>query len=75
MILAGDLFYEQGTAGRVLAFLLHQRKAGAAVMIGDPGRAYLPKQGLTKLADYAVPVTRDLEDNEIKRTAVYAFAA
>jgi predicted nicotinamide N-methyase len=75
VILVGDLFYERGTAERVLAFLLHQRKSGVAVLIGDPGRTYLPREGLTRLGDYSVPVTRDLEDNEIKRTAVYAFAA
>jgi predicted nicotinamide N-methyase len=72
--LVGDLFYERDTADRVLAFLLPCASAGMRVLIGDPGRAYLPKQRLTRLAEYSVPVTRDLEDNEIKRTAVFALA-
>ena len=74
-VLVGDLFYERTTAERTLAFLAGQLAAGARVLIGDPGRSYLPKDGLTKLAEYSVPVTRDLEDNEIKRTAVSALHA
>jgi len=73
VILVGDLFYEQTTAQRALVFLSHRLAAGARVLVGDPGRAYLPKQRLTQLAAYSVPVTRDLEDNDIKRTAVYAL--
>ena len=73
VILVGDLFYEQATAQRALGFLSRGREAGARVLIGDPGRAYLPKQSLTTLATYSVPVTRELEDNEIKRTTVFAF--
>ena len=43
------------------------------MLIGDPGRSYLPKDRLVQLADYSVPVTRELEDNEIKRTAVWTL--
>jgi predicted nicotinamide N-methyase len=41
------------------------------VLIGDPGRSYLPREKLEKIADYGVPVSRELEDCEIKRTAVW----
>jgi predicted nicotinamide N-methyase len=75
VILVGDLFYEQTTAARVLAFLDRQLAIGVRVLIGDPGRSYLPRQRLERLADYSVPVTRDLEDQEIKRTAVFALVA
>src|SRR5215212_4212287 len=44
---------------------------GTRVLIGDPGRTYLPKDRLTRLAEYSVPVTRELEDLDIKRTAVW----
>jgi len=71
VILVGDLFYERDTAARALAFLDRQAAAGARVLIGDPGRTYLPKQRLTRLAEYSVPVTRELEDMEIKRTSVW----
>ena len=72
-ILAGDIFYERETAERAFAFLSHQAARGAMVLIGDPGRSYLPKERLTKLAEYSVPVTRELEDAEIKRTAVWTI--
>jgi predicted nicotinamide N-methyase len=75
VILVGDLFYEQTTAQRALAFLSTQLSLGARVLIGDPGRSYLPKQRLKELAVYSVPVTRELEDNEIKRTSVFALLA
>ena len=71
VILVGDLFYERDTAARALAFLERHAAIGARVLIGDPGRTYLPKQRLTRLAEYSVPVTRELEDLEIKRTTVW----
>jgi predicted nicotinamide N-methyase len=71
VILVGDLFYEKSLAAQVLAWLRLAQNAGAVVLIGDPGRAYLPKESLERLADYQVPVTRDLEDAEIKQTAVW----
>ena len=43
------------------------------VLVGDPGRSYLPRPLLLQVAEYRVPVTRDLEDAEIKRSCVYRF--
>lgn len=71
VILVGDLFYERDTATRALAFLDRHRTIGARVLVGDPGRTYLPKERLARLAEYSVPVTRELEDLEIKRTSVW----
>ena len=73
VILAGDICYEAPLAGRVLAWLGQARAAGARVLIGDPGRTYFPRSGLTPLAEYRVPTTRELEDAEIKRTGVWAL--
>jgi predicted nicotinamide N-methyase len=75
VILVGDLFYERDTAARALAFLDRNVAAGSRVLIGDPGRTYLPKDRLTRLAEYSVPVTRELEDMEIKRTSVWELLA
>lgn len=72
-ILVGDLFYEKPLAERVLAFLDRAQVGGAVVLIGDPGRSYLPKARLVRLAEYSVPTTRALEDSEIKRTAVWSL--
>jgi predicted nicotinamide N-methyase len=74
-VLAGDIFYERDTAEHALAFLADQARGGATILIGDPGRSYLPKDKLTHLAEYRVPVTRELEDAEIKRTSVWTIKA
>ncbi len=73
-ILVGDLFYEKSTAEHVFAWLTNAKAQGTNFLIGDPGRSYLPKDKLIKRAEYNVPVTRDLEDADIKQTAVWALA-
>jgi predicted nicotinamide N-methyase len=59
--------------GRVLAWLGAARARGTRVLIGDPGRTYFPREGLTFLAEYQVPTTRELEDLAVKRSAVWAL--
>jgi len=72
-VLAGDVCYEKDLAQRVVLWLEGLSRRGATVLIGDPGRSYLPKDRLEALATYEVPVTRSLEDAEIKRTSVWRF--
>jgi predicted nicotinamide N-methyase len=74
-ILVGDLFYERPLAERVLAFLEAALARGAVVLVGDPRRSYFPPGRFRQLAEYSVPVTRELEDAEIKRTAVWQLDA
>jgi predicted nicotinamide N-methyase len=74
LILVGDLFYERALAERVLAFLEAALTRGAAVLVGDPRRSYFPKERFEQVVEYSVPVTRDLEDMEIKRAAVWRLA-
>lgn len=73
VVLAGDIFYERDTAQRAFDFLSGHAARGATILIGDPGRSYLPRDKLHRIADYRVPVTRDLEDAEIKQTAVWGL--
>jgi predicted nicotinamide N-methyase len=73
VILIGDLFYERALADRVLAFIERSASEGGFVLIGDPQRNYFPEGRFESLAEYRVPVTRDLEDAEIKKTAVWRF--
>jgi predicted nicotinamide N-methyase len=73
VILAGDICYEKPLAERVMAWLAVAKAGGATVLIGDPGRSYFPKSGLTKLAEYQVPTTRELEDFEVKKTSVWTL--
>lgn len=74
VILVGDLFYEKGLAERVLSWLAAAEEQGIPALIGDPGRSYLPRGELTKLGQYRVEVTRDLEDAEIKMTSVWRLS-
>lgn len=73
VILAGDICYEQPLAARILLWLRAAHARGTRVLIGDPGRAYFPREGLVRLADYRVPTTRELEDQAVKRAGVFAF--
>ena len=73
VICAGDVCYERAMAEAVIGWLGGLSWRGATVLIGDPGRSYLPKDKLTAVATYEVPVTRALEDAEIKRTAVWTI--
>jgi predicted nicotinamide N-methyase len=72
-VLAGDICYERDLADRVVEWLLGLSQRGATVLIGDPGRSYLPKDRLENLAAYEVPVTRTLEDADIKKSSVWRF--
>jgi predicted nicotinamide N-methyase len=71
VVLVGDLFYERELAERVSAFIERAAQQGAVVLIGDPQRSYFPRGKFSQVAEYRVPVTRELEDAEIKRTAVW----
>jgi len=73
-VLAGDVFYAKDFADALLPWFERLAKRGATVLVGDPGRAYLPKARLVELASYQVPVTRDLEDSEVKKTTVWRLA-
>jgi predicted nicotinamide N-methyase len=73
VVLAGDVFYDRAFAERLVPWFERLAQRGAAVLVGDPGRHYLPKDQLEMLAVYEVPVTRALEDAEVKRTTVWRF--
>ncbi len=73
VVLAGDVSYERDMAQRVTQWLHGLATRGALVRLGDPGRSYLARSELESVADYQVPVTRALEDAEIKRSQVWRF--
>ncbi len=70
VILAGDVCYEAPMAARVTAWLRAEASRGVAVFLADPGRAYLPRQGLAPAARFRVPTTRELEDREEREVVV-----
>jgi predicted nicotinamide N-methyase len=85
VVLVGDVFYDHDLAGRAFAFLERCRAAGCRVLIGDPGRADLPIDRLTKISDQSVPVTRNCQnvaaagpdgaDYDFRPVAVWTLAA
>jgi predicted nicotinamide N-methyase len=72
VILAGDCWYDDRLAARVMPWLRRARDLGIDVLVGDPGRRYLPTDGLVELATYDVRTTTELEDLDQKRARVYA---
>jgi predicted nicotinamide N-methyase len=71
VVLAADVCYDREMAANVFDWLIVLSGCGAEILIGDPGRSYLPKDKLKRIAEYRVPVTRELEDTEIKNTGVW----
>ncbi|MFP5077516.1 class I SAM-dependent methyltransferase [Rhizobium sp. YIM 134829] len=75
VLLAGDVFYDRGFAERLIPWFAALVASGITVLVGDPGRAYCPRERMQALATFEVPVTRALEDSEVKRTTVWRFAS
>jgi predicted nicotinamide N-methyase len=71
VVFAGDVFYSRDMTARMLAFVQRARARGAEVLIGDPGRAYLPTDQLDRVAVYDVPTPTSLEDAPVKKTTVW----
>lgn len=68
VVLAGDVCYDRDMAARVLPFLC---RADADVLLGDPGRGYLPATGFQRVATYPIPATRALEGRPVTPTTVW----
>ncbi|MBB4954843.1 putative nicotinamide N-methyase [Agrobacterium vitis] len=73
VLLAGDVFYDAGFADRLVPWFADLVASGVHIFVGDPGRAYCPKHRMQSLACYQVPVTRVLEDSDVKKTTVWRF--
>jgi predicted nicotinamide N-methyase len=75
VVLAGDCWYDATLAERVLPWLLRARARGIDVLVGDPGRLFLPTDQLVELASYDVRTTTELEDLDLKHGRVFALRA
>jgi predicted nicotinamide N-methyase len=71
VVTAGDVCYERPMADRVVSWLRILAARGVLVLLGDPGRAYLPSEGLIERAHYLVPTSRELEDRECRDTIIW----
>lgn len=75
LVAVGDLFYEGDLAGRVTAFLDRCLAVGIDVLVGDPGRAHLPRSRLRLLAEYSVPDVGEGRGLAARPSAVFSFVA
>ena len=73
IVLVGDVFYEPGLAAIVTPFLDRCLAARIDVLIGDPGRTYLPFARLRLIAEYPVPDIGKVEGAEKRPAGVYAL--
>jgi predicted nicotinamide N-methyase len=71
VVTAGDVCYERPMADRVTGWLRGLAARGTLVLLGDPGRAYLPSDGIVERARYIVPTSRELEDRDTRDGVVW----
>lgn len=70
LILCGDVCYEAPMTGHIMPWL-HRMAETAEVWIADPGRNYLPTDGLRAFAHYTVPTSLALEDRSERKVVLY----
>ncbi len=75
VILAGDVCYERPMAERGGRWFARLAASGKRVLMGDPGRNYLPAAGLSEVARYQIPTSLDLEDRISRETVVWLWDA
>ena len=71
VVTAGDVCYERPMADRVMGWLRGMAACGSLVLLGDPGRAYVPSQGLLERSRYLVPTSRELEDQDCREAVIW----
>lgn len=71
VVVAGDVCYEQPMTQHIWPWLKKLAADGATVIMADPGRAYLPKQGLLEVARMTVATCLELEDRTQREVVVY----
>jgi len=75
VVLVGDMCYEQPLATRLTSWLRMLAGAGVTILLGDPGRSYVPTSGLIALARYTVATSLELEDRESRDGVVWQVEA
>jgi predicted nicotinamide N-methyase len=71
IVLAGDVCYDAAMTAAFLPWLQARVAEGVRVLLGDPGRYYLPKEGLREIARYRVPANDDVEAAKEVWSTVY----
>ena len=75
VVLAGDVCYEREAAGRITNWLRNLTSANTTVLLADPGRHYVPRDGLELITKYEVPVLHELESTTTKQTWIWRLRA
>jgi predicted nicotinamide N-methyase len=70
LILCGDVCYEAPMTAHIMPWL-GRMASQADVWLADPGRAYLPRDGLAAFARYRVPTSLELEDRTEREVTLY----
>jgi len=71
LIILGDVCYQQAMSTAIMRWLTLCLEIGVRILIADPGRAYVPKDGMKELARYTVPTTLELEDQKTREVVVW----
>jgi predicted nicotinamide N-methyase len=71
LVVAGDVCYQPDLAERLVRFLRRAKANGVGALLADPGRAYLPRDGLDEVAAYEVPTALAIEGVERKATTIW----
>jgi predicted nicotinamide N-methyase len=71
LVIAGDVYYQPEMSDRTTAWIRRCLLAGTDVLLADPGRGYMPDDGIDRLAVYDVPTSLDLEDRSSRRTTIW----
>nr|WP_283949756.1 50S ribosomal protein L11 methyltransferase [Limobrevibacterium gyesilva] len=74
LILCGDVCYEAPMTRHILPWL-RRMAATAEVWVADPGRAYVPGEGMQPFARFIVPTTRELEDRTERAVTLFRLLA
>jgi len=74
LITVGDAFYEQPFASRLFPWLQAAHRAGKDVVLGDPGRNFLPASGLREVADYPILTSREIEGRPLRHARVFTLS-
>lgn len=70
VILAGDVCYEAPMTAHILPWLRAMAAGGVRVLLADPGRAYLPREGLEPISRHAVATSLELEDRTLREVTI-----
>jgi predicted nicotinamide N-methyase len=74
LILCGDVCYEAPMTAHIMPWLDRMARE-TEVWLADPGRAYLPREGLTAFAEYRVPTSLELEDRVERQVTLYRLGS